>query len=470
MTRNSKRAHPFHTTYDKSGNLTDDAEGREFLYDAENHQKEVKNAQDQTVGAYLYDGDGKRIKKVSNTETTIFVYNGGGKLIAEYSTQLAQTQQVSYLTQDHLGSPRIITNENGVVTGRKDYTAFGEETYSANRISALGYINQDELRKGYTGYEKDDESGLDFAQARYYNSSHGRFTSVDPLNGSIATTDPQTFNRYTYGLNSPYKFTDPLGLLPQSAFSNNSCSAENSYNQCGGDSGFWGGSFSDREAEYNRIYGGLSNEVARGLGRYLSIQENGYDPEFERFTGDVRLQILDSDGKEIYGEDFSKPTLDQIEAKAEEFNQGIYRNQVRERLKARGLEGRIILTNSGYGFTFTINDGSKDFVENLLDDSSKFNSSTSSFYFGFHKKDANCNVGGGCVDYRSIDGKGSDQFVFNRSLRAGYVDTDRFNPRRSIGGFLGHAFLEVLPNTLSGSNNVQGVSFRGFPPYQPRFR
>ena len=112
-----------------------------------------------------------------------FVYDGSSQLVAEYSTQITQTPQVSYLTTDHLGSPRVITNEIGQVTTRKDYTAFGEETVSSQRTTALKYDNESETRKGYTGYEKDDESGLDFAQARYYNSSHGRFTSVDPFDG-----------------------------------------------------------------------------------------------------------------------------------------------------------------------------------------------------------------------------------------------------------------------------------------------
>ncbi|MER3632860.1 MAG: hypothetical protein C4325_12520, partial [Blastocatellia bacterium] len=31
---------------------------------------------------------------------------------------------------------------------------------------------------------------------------------------SASIRNPQTFNRYSYVLNSPYKFTDPLGLLP----------------------------------------------------------------------------------------------------------------------------------------------------------------------------------------------------------------------------------------------------------------
>ncbi|MDM7924263.1 MAG: RHS repeat-associated core domain-containing protein [Pyrinomonadaceae bacterium] len=79
--------------------------------------------------------------------------------------------------------------ENGAVSSRGDYTAFGEESITAERASGLGYTSsQDGVRKGYTGYEKDTESGLDFAQARYYNSVHGRFTSVDPLTASSSAS------------------------------------------------------------------------------------------------------------------------------------------------------------------------------------------------------------------------------------------------------------------------------------------
>ncbi|MBK8149051.1 MAG: hypothetical protein IPK58_12795 [Acidobacteria bacterium] len=119
----------------------------------------------------------RRSKKISSTETTIFVYDGASRLVAEYSTALAETQQVSYLTTDHLGSPRLITNENGAVTKRQDFGAFGDERLTAARASGLGYTTTDELRQDYTGYQKDNESGLEYAQA----------CSI-----------------------SPYKFTDPL--------------------------------------------------------------------------------------------------------------------------------------------------------------------------------------------------------------------------------------------------------------------
>jgi RHS repeat-associated protein len=46
----------------------------------------------------------------------------------------------------------------------------------------------------FTSYERDSESGNDYAQARYYVSRLGRFSSTDPLAGN--TGDPQSLNRY----------------------------------------------------------------------------------------------------------------------------------------------------------------------------------------------------------------------------------------------------------------------------------
>jgi RHS repeat-associated protein len=139
----------------------------------------------------------------------------GDNLLPSYSAQVNNQQQVSYLTSDHLGSPRLITDATGKVIARHDYSAFGDETFTVQRTQSLNY-KPDTIRQDYTGYQKDDESGLEFAQARYYNTSHGRFTSIDPLTASANVKDPQTFNRYSYAMNSPYKFTDPLGLISSS--------------------------------------------------------------------------------------------------------------------------------------------------------------------------------------------------------------------------------------------------------------
>ncbi len=205
-------------TFDASGNTITDAEGRTFTYDAENKQVEVENSLSQTVGQYIFDGDGKRIKKIvpSTGEITIFVYDGGARLIGEYSTIVlpAQDAKVQYLTNDHLGSPRINTDGTEQVVSRTDYLPYGEEIVGLGGRSTNDkyYVAQD-IRNGFTGYLNDDETGLDFAQARMFASQSGRFTTVDPLTSSGVLANPQSFNRYSYTLNSPLTFTDPLGLI-----------------------------------------------------------------------------------------------------------------------------------------------------------------------------------------------------------------------------------------------------------------
>ena len=203
-------------TCDFDGNLIADSQGRQFTFNGDNKQTQVKDANNVPIGTYQYDGTGARVKKITASETTIFVYNAGGKLLAEYSTQTASNPTISYLTQDNLGSPRVITDNGGNVSSRRDFLPFGEELNANNatkRLETQKYTyGEDNVRKRFTGYEKDQETGLDFAEARYYNNQHGRFTAVDPLLASGLSSNPQTFNRYAYVSNNPINSTDPTGM------------------------------------------------------------------------------------------------------------------------------------------------------------------------------------------------------------------------------------------------------------------
>ena len=212
-------------TFDSSGNIIEDAQGRQFTYDAENKQVLVKDQYDSIIGEYVYDGDGKRIKKIvpDTGEVTVFVYGAAGDLVGEYSTEISQTPKVSYTTSDHLGSPRILTDQYGQVISRRDFMAFGEEIHTPERTQNLNY-GSDDVRKKFTGYERDNETDLDFAQARYESNILGRFNSADrytlntvatggiPL--SLFLAQPQNWNSYTYCRNNPLKFIDQDGEHP----------------------------------------------------------------------------------------------------------------------------------------------------------------------------------------------------------------------------------------------------------------
>ena len=185
-----------------------------YAYDAENRL--------QTAGSgttYSYDGDGKRVTKVSGGVTTVFVYNALGQLVAEYSSAAAEANGTQYLTSDHLGTPRVVTLADGAVKSRHDYLPFGEELFAnmGERRTGQGYAEQfgvkDGVRQQFTGYERDNETGLDYAQARYFSSAQGRFTSVDPLLASGRPAMPQSWNRYSYVLNNPLRLVDPTGTI-----------------------------------------------------------------------------------------------------------------------------------------------------------------------------------------------------------------------------------------------------------------
>jgi RHS repeat-associated protein len=219
-------------TYDAVGNLTNDST-QAFTYDAENKITKVDN-----VSAYVYDGEGQRVRKLVG-ENLRFVYDMGGNLIAEFDgpsgalkkeyiygadglvatiePTAVNSNGTRYTTSDHLGSPRVVTSSAAAVVSRHDFKPFGEEIGAGigARTTGMGYSVADGLRQKFTSYERDSETTLDYAQARYYSSVQGRFTSVDPVMRSASIGEPQTFNRYSYVLNNPVNLTDPTGLCPK---------------------------------------------------------------------------------------------------------------------------------------------------------------------------------------------------------------------------------------------------------------
>ncbi|MEO8662823.1 MAG: RHS repeat-associated core domain-containing protein, partial [Bryobacteraceae bacterium] len=119
-----------------------------------------------------------------------------------------------FLTTDHLGSVRMVTDAAGTVISRHDYLPFGEEIPASvgNRSAVPGYGAGDGVPERFTGKERDGETGLDYFGARYFSGAQGRFMSPDPSNLGVEFMNPQSWNRYAYVGNNPLRRVDQNGL------------------------------------------------------------------------------------------------------------------------------------------------------------------------------------------------------------------------------------------------------------------
>lgn len=107
-----------------------------------------------------------------------------------------------YYHRNHINSSSVITDSGGNVTARMVYLPFGELT-QANSSGG------DVVTSKFTGQEYDEELGLYYYGARYYDPAIGRFISADSVVPSAS--DAQSFNRYSYVRDNPIVYVDPTG-------------------------------------------------------------------------------------------------------------------------------------------------------------------------------------------------------------------------------------------------------------------
>jgi RHS repeat-associated protein len=185
--------------------------------------------------------------------TMEFYENGGGAVAKLSWSSASQAKEIvpqsqlypptsgnvadfQWLVTDQVGTPRMVLDKSGALSEvkRHDYYPFGEEIFApqGGRTVQQGYAN-DNVKRKFTSYERDDETGLDFAQARYYDSELGRFITPDPLLSSAHTGSPQSWNRYSYVMNQPLNRVDPSGLYEWSEeLGGSATDAELRANQC----------------------------------------------------------------------------------------------------------------------------------------------------------------------------------------------------------------------------------------------
>jgi RHS repeat-associated protein len=110
-------------------------------------------------------------------------------------------ETVTYYHNDAAGSPLLATDVQGNVLWHESYKPYGD------RATPLTTATENKLF--FHGRSYDSAVGLSYFGARYYDAIIGRFMGPDPV--AFREESVQSFNRYVFAANNPYKFTDPDG-------------------------------------------------------------------------------------------------------------------------------------------------------------------------------------------------------------------------------------------------------------------
>ena len=166
---------------------------------------------------YVYDAGGSKLRTIHEALTTNttdyigdFIFEDG-KLskyqfeggYCSFDSNLNPTYH--YYEKDHLGSIRMVVNENGTVEQVNHYYPFG------GVYGDLTY-NSELQRNKYIGKEFDHTSGLDWYDhgARMYDAAKGNWDRVDKLAEKYCSINP-----YIYSINNPITYLDLDGLRPR---------------------------------------------------------------------------------------------------------------------------------------------------------------------------------------------------------------------------------------------------------------
>ncbi|SKB63541.1 RHS repeat-associated core domain-containing protein [Lachnospiraceae bacterium] len=216
--------------YDERGNLTEvvkDDNLQKYVYDVAGMMVKASNSAGDSR-EYTYNGLGFRVAdKVSHSDPERcddineylcdlsrdsynllqFTHNGEKEqfLWDDNVIGLNHGNDDYYFVRDVIGSPAYLTGANGKVVSAYSFDEFGREDFTGKRSENTSVVQP----FSFTGYLKDEISGLHFAQARYYDPKNGRFISEDQVRGT--TIDPESQNHYIYCRNKVLDHVDPNG-------------------------------------------------------------------------------------------------------------------------------------------------------------------------------------------------------------------------------------------------------------------
>jgi RHS repeat-associated protein len=217
-------------TYDLNGNqlgwIRDlNWTGRTIAWDEENRiQSITDNGREM---AYKYDAAGQRVIKHDPQRETVAVnqfytvrngqigtkqvFAGATRLVSKLVEPNAREMDQYYYHPDHLGSSNYVTDVNGQIYEHMEYFPSGETwVQESSNTPRTPYL--------YTGKELDEETGLYYFGARYFDPRTSFWQSPDPaieryLNdvSSGDVYNPANLSLYAYGHQNPLKYVDPDG-------------------------------------------------------------------------------------------------------------------------------------------------------------------------------------------------------------------------------------------------------------------
>ncbi|MCF6238163.1 MAG: hypothetical protein L3J79_05005 [Candidatus Marinimicrobia bacterium] len=210
--------------YDNNGNTilkTDSSKpGEDLVFDYDVANRLVQTTQSATIlGQYDYNVQGMRVRHYGSERGDVdsfyddgsvleeYVSGAGGGLLAHYrygdrllSLDAPNDGGVQYYHHDALGSTVNLTDSTGNTKVSYSLDPWG---HIRNQIGTS--VN----RQIFTGQELDEQTGLIYFGARYYDPDVGRFISQDSYLGESGT--PPSLHRYLYAYSNPTTFVDPDG-------------------------------------------------------------------------------------------------------------------------------------------------------------------------------------------------------------------------------------------------------------------
>jgi RHS repeat-associated protein len=252
-----------------------------MIYDAQDRMVEQTRSSGHTE--IVYGPYGKKLALMNGQSLVkAFVKLPGGPRAVYGSSGLAY-----YRHSDHLGSSRLATTPSRTMYYDVAYAPYGEDYNGSGTTPDLAFTdqNQDTAQGGWS------TNLYDFSM-REYRTAHGRWTKPDPAGlGAVDPTNPQSWNRYSYVLNSPLSLIDPRGLYcvwDDGSYDDDPDDGGDSQADCASNGGTWfdgsspGANYSPNSSIANlaAVAQGLGlNELSQAAQQLLAaLLQAGYSP------------------------------------------------------------------------------------------------------------------------------------------------------------------------------------------------